>query len=159
MVALVDAENRVTGAVPRHEMRAQNLLHRASYVFVFHSAGQLYVQHRTATKDVYPSYWDLAAGGVVLDGESYEESAVRELEEEMGIRGVPLEPWFDFYFEGAGKCWGRAFSCVWDGPIVPQVEEVQSVTLVDVETVLAGWDGRPMTPDSLMALRRRFRAE
>ncbi len=158
MVALVDAENRVIGAAPRHEMRARNLLHRASYVFVFDSEGRLHVQHRTATKDVYPSYWDLAAGGVVLDGESYEESAIRELEEEMGIRGAGLETWFDFYFEGAGKCWGRAFSCVWDGPIVPQAEEVQSVTRVDVETVLAGWDGRPVTPDSLMALRRRFRA-
>lgn len=159
MVAVVDAENRVVGAVPRHVMRAGNLLHRATYVFVFDSAGGLYVQHRTMTKDVYPGYWDLAAGGVVLDGESYEESAVRELEEEMGIRGVKLEPWFDFYFEDAGKVWGRAFSCVWDGEIVPQAEEVQSVTRVALETVLAGWDGRPMTPDSLLALRRRFRGE
>lgn len=159
MVAVVDAENRVVGAVPRHVMRAGNMLHRATYVFVFDSAGELYVQHRTVTKDVYPGYWDLAAGGVVLDGESYEESAVRELEEEMGIRGVELEPWFDFYFEDAGKVWGRAFSCVWDGEIVPQVEEVQSVTRVALETVLDGWDGRPMTPDSLLALRRRFRGE
>ena len=156
MVAVVDAENRMVGAVPRHEMRARNLRHRATYIFVFNSAGDLYVQHRTVTKDVYPGYWDLAAGGVVLDGESYEASAVRELEEEMGIRGVPLEPWFDFYFEGAGKCWGRAFSCVWDGAIVPQVEEVQSVEVVSLDAIFAGLGGRRMTPDSLLALRRRF---
>ncbi|MBL8220338.1 MAG: NUDIX hydrolase YfcD [Bryobacterales bacterium] len=159
MVVLVDAENRVTGASPRHVMRSGNLPHRASYVFVFNSAGELYVQHRTMTKDVYPGYYDLAAGGVVLAGETYEESATRELEEEMGIRGVPLEPWFDFYFEGEGICWGRAFSCVWDGPIVPQPEEVQSVCMAGLDAVLSGWDGRSMTPDSLLALRRRFRGE
>lgn len=159
MVVLVDEENRVTGAAPRHEMRARNLPHRATYVFVFNSAGELYVQHRTMTKDVYPGYYDLAAGGVVLTGETYEESAVRELEEEMGIRGVPLEPWFDFYFEGEGKCWGRAYSCVWDGPIVPQPEEVQSVCMAGLDAIFAGWDGRQMTPDSLLALRRRFKGE
>ncbi|MBL8176163.1 MAG: NUDIX domain-containing protein [Bryobacterales bacterium] len=159
MVAIVDVDNRVIGAAPRHEMRSRNLPHRATYVFVFNPSGDLYVQHRTWTKDVYPGYWDLAAGGVVLDGESYDESASRELEEEMGIRGVTLHPWFEFYFDGAGKCWGRAYSCVWDGPVVPQAEEVQSVTLASVDTILSGWDGRLMTPDSLLALRRRFKAD
>ena len=159
IVALVDGQNRVIGSAPRHQMRAGNLLHRASYVFVFNSAGDLYVQHRTPTKDVYPAYWDLAAGGVVLHGESYEESAERELAEEMGIRGVGLEPWFDFFFEGAGRCWGRAFSCIWDGPVVPQPEEVQSVEIVSLEIVFSGFNGRLITPDSLLALRMRFGPE
>lgn len=159
IVALVDEENRVVGAAPRHEVRAKNLLHRASFVYVFNSAGDLYIQHRTLTKDIHPGYWDLAAGGVVLDGESYGECAVRELAEEMGIRGVPLETWFDFYYEGAGRCWGRAYSCVWDGPVIPQEEEVQKVEIVPLEAVLSGLDGRLVTPDSLIALRRRFRPE
>lgn len=32
-------------------------------------------------------------------GETYEENAYRELEEEMGIKGVPLEHLFTFYYE------------------------------------------------------------
>ena len=32
-------------------------------------------------------------------GETYEENAYRELEEEMGIKGVPLTHLFTFYYE------------------------------------------------------------
>jgi 8-oxo-dGTP pyrophosphatase MutT (NUDIX family) len=158
MVAIVDAEtNRVTGAASRAEMRRLGLPHRATYIFVFDAAGNLYVQHRTMTKDVYPGYWDLCAGGVVLAGESYEESAARELEEEMGIAGVELEPWFDFYFEDQGtRAWGRAFGCRYDGELTLQVEEVQSVERLSPSDVLSGVVNREFTPDSLLALRRRF---
>ncbi len=157
LVVIVDSENRVTGSATRRQMRAQGLPHRATYVFVFDAAGRLRVQHRTTTKDVYPGYWDLAAGGVVLAGESYEVSAERELAEEMGIRGVPLETWFDFYFEeGSCKVWGRVFSCVWDGPLQLQVEEVQSVEAMEVAAILSGTTSLQFTPDSLSALRRRM---
>src|SRR5258708_2282073 len=104
IVAIVDENNNVTGAVTRREMRAKGLAHRASYVAIFNSRGELFVQRRTMTKDVYPGLFDPVAGGVVQAGESYEQSAVRELAEEMGIEGVAIEPQFDFYFvDGAGK--------------------------------------------------------
>ena len=37
IVLIVDEDNRETGAVPRREMRAQGLAHRASYILVFNS--------------------------------------------------------------------------------------------------------------------------
>jgi len=85
IVTIVDEHNKVLGAVPRREMRAKNLPHRSTYILVFNAQGELYVQKRTMTKDVFPGYYDSAAGGVVLAGESYEQGAVRELAEEMGI--------------------------------------------------------------------------
>ena len=43
-------------------------------------------------------------------GESYEDNAVRELEEEMGITGVPLETLFDFFYgDSTCRLWGRLF--------------------------------------------------
>ena len=74
-VVIVDRENRPVGVAPRWEMRAGGLPHRATYILIFNAAGELHVQRRTMTKDVYPGYLDPAAGGVVLAGESYEESA------------------------------------------------------------------------------------
>lgn len=157
LVVIVDPQNNITGSATRRQMRAEGLPHRATYVFVFDSKGRLYVQRRTTTKDVYPGYLDLAAGGVVLAGESYEVSAERELAEEMGIRGVPLQSWFDFYFEdGASKVWGRAFSCRWDGALSLQPEEVESVEMWTVDAALAAGPEARFTPDSLLALRRRF---
>ena len=87
-VTIVDDENRVVGSVLRREMRSRRLPHRATYILVFNSGGELFVQKRTMTKDVFPGYYDVAAGGVVLAGEGYMEGAVRELAEEMGIGGI-----------------------------------------------------------------------
>ena len=128
IIVIVDEKNRIIGAEPRSTMRSKGLIHRATYILVFNSAGQIFVQKRTLSKDVYPGYYDVATGGVVLDGETYEESAVRELEEELGIRNVPLKSHFDFYYQdGKNRVWGRVFSCVYDGEIILQAEEVERV--------------------------------
>src|SRR6266498_3247086 len=124
IVAIVDEHNNVVGAAPRREMRARNLPHRSTYILVFNSRGALYVQKRTMKKDVFPGYYDVAAGGVVLAGESYEEGARRELGEELGITATRLEALFEFYFASPdARVWGAAFKCVHDGGIVLQEEE------------------------------------
>ena len=97
IVQIVDDENRPVGAAPRRRMRAEVLPHRATYIFVMDGGGRILVQRRTDTKDLFPGYYDLAAGGVVAAGESYEECAVREAEEELGIRDTPLVERFDFH--------------------------------------------------------------
>ncbi len=155
MVAIVDARNRVVGAAPRRQMRDQRLPHRATYILVFNSRGELYVQKRTMTKDVYPGYYDPAAGGVVLAGEIYEAGARRELEEELGIRGVPLDEQFDLDFEdGRSRIFGRVFSCHYDGEVVLQKEEVESVRMMTVAQVLQEAEREKFAPDSLEAVRR-----
>ena len=51
-------------------------------------------------RDVFPGYYDIAAGGVVLAGETYEAGARRELAEEVGIRDVPLAHQFRLPLRG-----------------------------------------------------------
>ena len=65
LVAIVDRDNSPIGAVSRRIMRQQQLIHRACYILVFNRQGELFIQMRTRSKDIYPGYWDLAAGGVV----------------------------------------------------------------------------------------------
>lgn len=155
IVAIVDEKNTVVGAVARHEMRARRLLHRATYIMVFNQAGELFVQKRTTTKDIYPGYYDIAAGGVVLAGESYEDSAQRELAEEMGIKGQPLTALFDLYYEDeSNRVWGRAFTCVYDGPIRLQAEEVESGKFLSLDQIRAMVRAAPFTPDGLVLLAR-----
>ncbi len=110
IVAIVDAHNNVIGSAPRREMRANKLPHRSTYILVFNSQRELFVQKRTMTKDIYPGYYDPCTGGVVLHGESYEVSAIRELEEEVGIRDVPLTWHFHVYFkDDLVRVWGACF--------------------------------------------------
>jgi isopentenyldiphosphate isomerase len=155
IVVIVDQDNNIVGAAPRREMRVKRLAHRSTYILVFNSGGELYVQKRTLTKDVFPGYYDVAAGGVVLAGETCEQGAERELAEEMGIRDVPLIRLFDFYFENEQtRLWGCAFSCVYDGAVVLQEEEVESGAFVPVGDILHRAETEPFTPDGLYVLQR-----
>jgi isopentenyldiphosphate isomerase len=157
-VVIVDEQNNVLGAVPRREMRARRLPHRSTYILVFNAHGDLYVHKRTMTKDVYPGYYDLAAGGVVLAGESYETSARRELAEELGIRNVPLTWLFTFYYADVHtQVWGGVFSCIYNGEMVLQEEEIESGAFMSLSDVARRAQIEPCTPDSLYVLSRYLR--
>lgn len=155
LVEIVDRDNTPIGAVTRRIMRQQNLIHRASYILVFNRQGQLFIQKRTATKDIYPGYWDLAAGGVVQAGETYLESAARELREELGVAGVKLRHLFDQYFEDEhNKVWGRIFTCVHNGPFTLQAEEIDYGRFIPLSEIEALHRSEPVTPDGMALLRQ-----
>ncbi len=155
LVAIVDRDNRVIGSAWRHEMRAQNLIHRATYILVLNQADELFVQLRTMSKDIYPGHYDVAAGGVVLAGEAYAAAAERELAEELGVRGVPLTAHFDFYHETPdNRVWGRVFSCRHEGPFTLQAEEVAGGSFTPLTAIAALASRHPFTPDGLRVLER-----
>eukprot|EP00937_MAST-01D_sp_MAST-1D-sp2_P004779 g4779.t1 len=143
-------------------MRAQVLPHRATFIFVRRSSGELLVQKRTTLKDYCPGWFDTAAGGVVGAGESYEENAERELAEELGIVGAPLRHCFTFYVEKLDgpleqrcRCWGDAWDVEYDGELTLQVEEVESVhPMLPEEALRRAAAGEHFTPDGVSALER-----
>ena len=155
IVTIVDSHDKVTDALPRAQMRRRALIHRVNYILVFNPAGEILTQRRTMQKDLYPGLTDLAAGGVVLAGESYRDSAARELREELGVSPQITEH-FALWFEDAAqtppnRSWGRVFSCIHDGPFQLQESEVASVEFMPVQTAL-NLDAATVTPDSRQAL-------
>jgi 8-oxo-dGTP pyrophosphatase MutT (NUDIX family) len=155
LVQIVDQKNQELGVVQRQIMRQQNLIHRASYIVVVNTVGEFFVQKRSPTKDIYPSFWDLAAGGVVLAGESYEEAAQRELAEELGLSGVKLDFLFDQYYEDEGnRVWGRIFRCTHEGPFILQAEEVEYGCFMSPAVLLERSRHEPFTPDGLLLLEK-----
>jgi 16S rRNA (adenine1518-N6/adenine1519-N6)-dimethyltransferase len=86
MFDVVNERNEVIDQQPRGLVHAQGLLHRAVHVFVQNKRGDIYLQKRSHLKDVSPLKWDSSAAGHLDVGESYAACAVRELEEEIGIR-------------------------------------------------------------------------
>ena len=152
VVALYDEAGEVAGSAPRSVMRARNLRHAASSVVVRDPLGRVYLHRRTTTKDVYPGLLDLAAGGVVLAGEDPALCAVREVEEELGVAGVRLEPLGDAdYADDDTRYRAFRFVVTWDGPIRWQPEEVSWGEWVTVEELVRRFDDEAgsIVPDSV----------
>ncbi len=125
LVDLVDEDGRVVGTAPRSVVRRDNLRHAATAVLVRDPAGRIYLHRRSDTKDWAPGHWDAAAGGVIAAGEEPLSSALRELEEELGITGVMLTALgTHLYEDDTTRCFEHAYEVVWDGPVRHQPEEV-----------------------------------
>ena len=81
-----------TGGVAwKSEAHRRGLWHRCIHCWIFGAdAGEPYllVQRRAATKDTWPGYLDLTAGGHLAAGEETLDG-VREVEEELGLRVDP----------------------------------------------------------------------
>lgn len=88
---VVDENDEVLRQETRQNVHRENLLHRAVHIFVFNKHGDLFLQYRSRAKDKCPSTWDSSAAGHLDAGESYEESAMRELDEELGIKNVDIQ--------------------------------------------------------------------
>ncbi len=83
---IVDETDTVIGRAPRDHVHREGHLHRSAHIALFNSKGQIFVQLRSRFKDMAAGLWDTSAAGHVDSGESYEACAVRELQEELGVR-------------------------------------------------------------------------
>jgi len=82
---VVNINDEVIDQQPRHIVHERNLLHRAVHALVYDENNRLYLQKRSLCKDTNPGLWDTSMGGHLESGESYDQAAVRETFEELGI--------------------------------------------------------------------------
>lgn len=83
----VNEKNEVLGSISRGEAHSKKgVYYRTIYVLVFNKKNEVLIQKRSSTKDLYPNCWDLSVGGHVNWGDGYEETAVREINEELGLK-------------------------------------------------------------------------
>lgn len=139
MFEVVDATGRVLGLASRRECHANpELCHRVAHVLVFDSRGRIYLQKRSRTKDIQPGKWDTSVGGHLLPGETAAAGALRELAEELGVAAPRLEPLYRYILRSPVETeWVETFKLVWDGPILPDRDEIE--------------EGRWWTPDEVRA--------
>ena len=78
--------------MPRDEVHARDLRHRAIHVQIFNAAGEVFLQKRSIWKDRSPAKWDSSTAGHVDAGETYEQAARRELREEIDAEVGELTP-------------------------------------------------------------------
>jgi isopentenyldiphosphate isomerase len=152
LVEWVDDDDRVLGVVPRSRMRAENLLHRSVAVIVTTTDGRLVVQRRSDSKDVFPGWWDIGAGGVVGAGEPADEAARRELYEELGVRGEPVVVGVGRHDDEHAREICHVYRVTSDGPFESRDGEAVEIRVVSSEGFRALVDEVRFLPGSLALL-------
>ncbi len=125
---VVDAHDRVLYRERRSIVHAQRLRHRAVHILLLDVQGHLLLQRRSKLKDTNPGKWTTACCGHVDAGEDYLEAAVRELDEELGVRlegpGALTEIWRHEPCRATGQEFIRVYTVQWNGALRPDPEEV-----------------------------------
>lgn len=126
----VDVQDVPLGARTRADVHALRLLHRSVHMLVSDPDGNILLQLRSGTKDENPGLWDTSAAGHVDYGESYDDSARRELGEELGIHVAVEALHFLFRMEALpefGSEFVQVYQVVWNGPLQLSEAEISEV--------------------------------
>lgn len=113
----------------RGEKIPKGLRHGVVEVFVMHKDGTVLVMQRSFEKPNYPGFYEASAGGSVLKGEQFDAAAVRELEEETGIKATDIR---QVYREMNHDTIYRGYVCVTD-------INKSEVRLQEGETIAYSW--------------------
>jgi isopentenyldiphosphate isomerase len=86
LIDFVDQNDKVVGNASKDEIYFKKLRHRIVHVHIFNDKGEMALQLRAKGLKFCPGHWCTSVGGHVQTGESYEEGALREYEEELGVK-------------------------------------------------------------------------
>lgn len=150
----VDDSDNVLGSVTRGEAhRNPNIKHRSIFILVFNGALELLLQKRSQYKDTFPGFWTLSSSGHVEFGQSYDEAAKRELEEELGLQ-LELTPQKKIYLPEESE-----FSWIYKANLSTKKEinfdrtEISEVKFVAIEKLPELLMDHDLTPSAKRVLK------
>ena len=149
LVDVVDDRGSVFATTTRRAVRAGNLLHRSVFIAVIDGHGRLVVHQRADWKDIWPSRWDIAFGGVVDAGEPFATAAARELAEEAGIEVPLVHLGSGRYEDDRVRELAEVYLARSDGPFTFPDGEVAASARVALDELDPWSDGHDLVPDSL----------
>ena len=156
---MVNEQDEVVGRAPRAEIYERKLTHRIVHVYVFNSRGELALQRRSAQCDYCPLHFGTSAAGHVSSGETYEQAAARELNEELGINAPLQFLGKEYYTEdprGVMK-FISVYRAEHDGELPFDPNEVESVQWLPLDRVRDMIEaGESFAPQLVYVLKRYF---
>ena len=114
---LVNENDEVIGKEDREIIYQKNMKNfRVINIIVVANDGKIVLPKRSNNRKLFPNCYDFSVGGHVSSGETYEEAAYRELEEELGISNVELEEIGYFRPEELGtSSFSKLYRLMYDG--------------------------------------------
>lgn len=157
-IDIIDRNDTVVGKASRDEVYRNHHPHRIVHVMLFDAGGRLLLQKRSASRSYLPHYWVTSAGGHVQSGESFEDAAYREMNEELQVK-VPLQLMYKDWFEDERKL--PKFLGTFHGGIVhkPQFnqEEVEDAVFASMDDIgQMVRNGEKFHPELLYLLEKHY---
>lgn len=172
---VVDEWGNPTGeTVEREKAHEEGIMHRTSHVWVLRKKKgkvQILLQKRSETKESFPGCYDISSAGHIPAGMDFAKSAIRELQEELGISASEHE----FIFCGdriviwngcfCGKPFhDRQYSRVFilwrdidEEKLILQKEEIDSVLWMDLDECITAIENNQIRhciyPDELKMVK------
>lgn len=86
---IIDEDGNLTGKIVDREVAHNTgIRHKASHLWLVRNKDekiQVLLQKRSINREAFPNCYDISSAGHVLAGEDFETTALRELNEELGI--------------------------------------------------------------------------
>lgn len=148
IVYLVDENDNVLGSKER-ELLDDNDCWRIIRIWLVNDNDEVLLARRSLKKKIKPGLWAESVAGTVEYGDSYEETAHRELEEELGITGLVLEGLKKLHYKDMSFGWRMCqhYRAEYNGDITnldlqeDEVDKLQWVPLQSAAAFLAEHDG------------------
>lgn len=87
LIDILDQHGRPTGQTAlKSEAHKKGLFHPTVHVWFYTQKGKVLLQQRGRNKTTHPLLWDVSVAGHVGAGEDIRASAVREVQEEIGLK-------------------------------------------------------------------------
>lgn len=153
---LVDDNDEAIGSVERFiAHRSKTLKHRSIFILLVNDQDELLLQKRSQFKDSFPGYWTVSVSGHVTFGQTYDEAAKREMEEEIGLV-LDLKPLQKIYIEEE-----REFAFIYKAHLKDEEmtkisfdqDEISEVRWVAVKKLTEFIKENDLTPSALKVLK------
>ncbi|MEK7150726.1 MAG: NUDIX domain-containing protein [Patescibacteria group bacterium] len=153
----VDDSDNVLGIASFDDVYSKALPHRIVHVLLFNNEGEMAIQLRSEKKTFCPRHWSTAVGGHVQAGESYEDAAQREYQEELGV--VSDLQFLDkfIYSDARMKKFLGIFKAIYPGPFQINPEEVDRVEYFKIDEIKRMIKkGEKFHPELIFLLQKLF---
>jgi isopentenyldiphosphate isomerase len=155
---IVDENDNVIGRASKDDIYKKSLCHRISHVLIFNDKGGMILQKRSGKVSFCPNHWSTAVGGHVQAGETYEDGAIREYKEELGVESK---------LEFVGKHFYKApntpnkflaiFKTQFNGQFQPDYEVISKVGAFTIEEIKRMINnGEKIHPELLFILNKYY---
>ncbi len=86
LIDIYDSEMNLLGVASKDQAHQEGLWHKTAHCWIITEDGNVWLQLRGATKNLYPNLLNISCTGHIAIGESAKEGCLRELEEKLGLQ-------------------------------------------------------------------------